>query len=82
MSRQYYLRVVSARDGSPPQGRHPQRRLHPRDRQAFDQGRLDLTRRPSAARTAGTKVSLLVIRGNAADPHEVDLVRERIAVPS
>jgi carboxyl-terminal processing protease len=29
----------------------------------------------------GTKVSLLVIRGNAADPHMVDLVRERLAGP-
>src|SRR5438874_4718237 len=28
---------------------------------------------------AGSKVSLLVIRGNAADPHEVDLTRERAA---
>ncbi len=29
----------------------------------------------------GTKVSLLVIRGNAADPHEVDLTRERSTAP-
>jgi carboxyl-terminal processing protease len=29
----------------------------------------------------GSKVSLLVIRGNAADPHMVDLVREQVAGP-
>jgi carboxyl-terminal processing protease len=30
----------------------------------------------------GSKVSLLVIRGNAADPHDVVLTRERVAAPS
>jgi carboxyl-terminal processing protease len=30
----------------------------------------------------GSKVSLLVLRGNAADPHEVTLVREQIAGPA
>jgi carboxyl-terminal processing protease len=30
---------------------------------------------------AGSKVTLLVFRGNAADPHEISLVRERIGGP-
>ena len=78
LTRQYYLRVVSARDGSPAakagmrtgdyvraiDGRAT------RDMSAYEGNRL-LHGAP------GTKVSLLVIRGNAADPHEMELVRER-----
>jgi carboxyl-terminal processing protease len=80
LTRQYYLRVVSARDGSPSakagirtgdyvraiNGRAT------RDMSAYEGNRL-LQGAP------GTKVSLLVIRGNAADPHEIELVRERRA---
>src|SRR5919106_5930054 len=82
VTRQYYLRVVSARDGSPAakaglrtgdfvraiDGRAT------RDMSAFEGNRL-LRGAP------GTKVSLLVIRGNAAEPHSVDLVRERHTGP-
>jgi carboxyl-terminal processing protease len=78
LTRQYYLRVISARDGSPAakagirtgdyvraiDGRAT------RDMSAYEGNRL-LHGAP------GTKVSLLVIRGNAADPHEMELVRER-----
>lgn len=77
LTRQYYLRVVAARDGSAAaraglrtgdyvrmiDGRPT------RDLSVFDGARL-LSGAP------GTKVSLVVIRGNAADPHTVDLVRE------
>jgi carboxyl-terminal processing protease len=80
LTRQYYLRVISARDGSPAakaglragdfvraiNGRAT------RDMPAFEGNRL-MYGEP------GSKVSLLVIRGNAADPHEVELVRERRA---
>jgi carboxyl-terminal processing protease len=80
--RQYYLRVVSARDGSPAakaglrtgdflraiDGRPT------RDMSAYEGARL-LQGAP------GSKVALLVIRGNAADPHEITLIRERIAGP-
>ena len=76
--RQYYLRVVSARDGSPAakaglrtgdyiraiDGRAT------RDMSAYEGGRL-------LHGAAGSKVTLLVIRGNAADPHEMTVVRER-----
>jgi carboxyl-terminal processing protease len=80
VTRQYYLRVVSARDGSPAaragirsgdfiraiDGRPT------RDMSAYEGARL-LRGAP------GTKVKILVIRGNAADPHEVELTRERLA---
>jgi len=76
--RQYYLRVVAARDGSPAakaglrtgdyiraiDGRAT------RDMSAYEGARL-LHGAP------GSKVTLLVIRGNAADPHEMTVVRER-----
>src|SRR5687767_14593574 len=80
LTRQYCLRVVSARDGSPAaragirsgdfiraiDGRPT------RDMSAYEGARL-------MRGAAGTKVKLLVIRGNAADPHEVELSRERLA---
>jgi carboxyl-terminal processing protease len=80
LTRQYYLRVVSARDGSPAaraglrtgdyiraiDGRAT------RDMSAYEGMRL-------LRGSAGSKVALLVIRGNAAEPHEVSIVREAIA---
>jgi carboxyl-terminal processing protease len=78
LTRQYYLRVVSARDGSPAAkaGLRPGDLIRAidnrptRDMSAFEGSRL-------LRGQVGSKVSLLVIRGNAADPHEVTLVRER-----
>ncbi len=82
LTRQYYLRVVSARAGSPA----ARAGIRAGDFLRVIDGRP--TRNMSAyegARLlhgpAGTTVSLLVIRGNAADPHAVDLVRERVAGP-
>jgi carboxyl-terminal processing protease len=82
LTRQYYLRVVSARDGSPAAKAGVRagdfiRAIDSRptrDMSAYEGARL-------LRGAAGTKVSLLVIRGNAADPHVVDLVRERVAGP-
>ena len=82
LTRQYYLRVVSARDGSPAARAGIRagdfiRAIDSRptrDMSAYEGGRL-------LRGAAGTKVSLLVIRGNAADPHMVDLVRERVGGP-
>jgi carboxyl-terminal processing protease len=82
LTRQYYLRVVSARDGSPAakaglrtgdyvraiDGRAT------RDMSAYEGMRL-LRGAP------GSKVALLVIRNNAADPHELSLVREVTSAP-
>ena len=82
LTRQYYLRVVSARDGSPAAKAGIRagdflRAINnrpTRDMSAYEGARL-------LRGAAGTKVSLLVIRGNAADPHMVDLVRERVVGP-
>lgn len=82
LRRQYYLRIVAARDGSPAakaglrsgdfiraiDGRST------RDISAIEGARL-------LRGAAGSKVTLLVLRGNAAEPHEVALVRERVAGP-
>ena len=81
--RAYYLRVISVRDGSPAakagiragdfiraiDGRST------REMSAFEGARL-LKGGP------GSKLALLVLRGSTADPHEVALVRERIAPAS
>lgn len=77
LTRQYYLRVVSTRQDSPAAraGLLPGDFIRAidgkptRDLSAYDGLRL-LRGAP------GTRVSLLVIRGNAADPHVVELVRE------
>jgi carboxyl-terminal processing protease len=82
LTRQYYLRVVSARDGSPAARAGIRSgdfiraidNRPTRDMSAYEGSRL-LRGAP------GSKVSLLVIRGNAADPHMVDLVRERVSGP-
>ena len=82
LSRQYYLRVISVRDGSPAAkaGMRPGDFIRAIDKRStkdisiFEGDRL-LHGQP------GTKVSLLVIRGNAADPHDVQLTRERVAAP-
>jgi carboxyl-terminal processing protease len=82
LTRQYYLRVVSARDGSPAAkaGLRPGDFIRAidgratRDMSVFEGMRL-------LQGAAGSTVSLLVIRGNAADPHVVDLVRERVTTP-
>jgi len=80
LTRQYYLRVIAARDGSPA----AQAGLQPgdyiraidgqstRDTSVFEGTRL-LGGKP------GTTVRLTVLRGNAADPHEVELTR--VALP-
>jgi carboxyl-terminal processing protease len=80
LTRQYYLRVIAARDGSPAAkaGLHTGDYVRAidgkptRDMSVFEGSRL--LRGP-----LGSKVTLTVIRGNAADPHEVVLVREKSA---
>ena len=80
LTRQYYLRVISARDGSPAAKAGIRSgdfiraidNRPTRDMSAFEGSRL-LRGAP------GSKVSILLIRGNAADPHVVELVRERQA---
>jgi carboxyl-terminal processing protease len=77
LTRQYYLRVVAARDGSPAAkaGLRPGDYVRSidgqstRDTTVFEGMRL-LRGKP------GTKVKLAILRGNAAEPHEIELVRE------
>ena len=78
----YYLRVISARDGSPAakagirtgdyiraiDGRST------RDMSPYEGARL-------LRGSAGSKVTLLVIRGNAAEPHELTVNRDRLTGP-
>ena len=79
LRRQYYLRVVSARDDSPAARAGIRAgdfiraidNRPTRDMSAYEGERL-------LRGAAGTTVSLLVIRGSAADPHMVELVREEV----
>ena len=79
LTRQYYLRVIAARDGSPAAraGLQPGDYIRAidgqstRDTSVFEGTRL-LRGKP------GTKVRLTVLRGNAADPHDVELTREEL----
>jgi len=78
VSRQYYLRVVSVRDGSPAAkaGLRSGDFIRAIDGKATrDMSSYEGARLLHGAQ--GSKVMLLVIRGNAADPHEVSLTRER-----
>ena len=83
LTRQYYLRVIAARDGSPAAEAGLQTGDYvraidgrsTRDLSVFE-GRRLLRGAP------GSKVVLTIIRGNAADPHEVPLVRARTAAPA
>jgi carboxyl-terminal processing protease len=82
LTRRYYLYVIAARDGSPAHkaGLRTADTIRAidgkptRDMSVFEGTRL-LRGKP------GTKVTLTVIRGNAAEPHEVALVREKVAGP-
>ncbi|HEY3092375.1 MAG TPA: S41 family peptidase [Vicinamibacterales bacterium] len=82
LSRQYYLRIIAVRDGSPAAKAGLRNgdfiraidKRSTKDVSIFEGERL-LHGQP------GSKVSLLVIRGNAADPHEVELTRDRVTVP-
>jgi carboxyl-terminal processing protease len=79
LTRQYYLRVIAARDGSPAARGGLRTGDYVR---AIDGGSTrDMTvfQGMRALRgPVGSKVSLTIIRGNAAEPHVVDLVREKI----
>ncbi|HTI38756.1 MAG TPA: S41 family peptidase [Vicinamibacterales bacterium] len=77
LTRQYYLRVIAARDGSPAARAGLQTGDYvraidgkpTRDMSVWEGARM-------LRGTPGSKVTLTVIRGNAADPHDVALVRE------
>jgi carboxyl-terminal processing protease len=78
LTRQYYLRVIAARDDSPAAKAGLQTGDYvraidgkpARDLSVFEGMRL-------LRGTPGTKVTLTIIRGNAAEPRQIDLVREK-----
>lgn len=80
LTRQYYLRVVAARDGSPAAKAGLQTGDYVRGidgKSTREISVLEGTRLLHGQ--PGSKVMLTVIRGNAAEPHEVTLVREKPA---
>jgi carboxyl-terminal processing protease len=79
LTRQYYLRVIAARDGSPAAkaGLQPGDYVRAIDGQSTRdtsvlEGMRLLRGKP------GTTVRLTVLRGNAVDPHEIELAREEL----
>ena len=83
LTRQYYLRVIAARDGSPAAraGLRTGDYIRAIDSEATrDVSVFEGTRRLRGE--PGTTVSLLIIRGNAAEPHQIDLVREAPTAPA
>jgi carboxyl-terminal processing protease len=82
LTRRYYLYIIAARDNSPAYraGLRTADTIRAidgkptRDMSVFE-GTRALRGKP------GTKVTLTIIRGNAADPHDVVLTREKVAGP-
>lgn len=77
LTRQYYLRVIAARDGSPAAraGLRPGDYIRAIDGQSTRDTSVYAGMRLLAGKP-GTKVTLAVLRGNAAEPHQVELTRE------
>src|SRR5882724_10030371 len=77
LTRQYYLRVIAARDNSPAAKAGLRTGDYIRAINDMPTREMSVWEGMRALRGApGTKVSVTVIRGNAADPHVVDLVRQ------
>jgi len=82
LTRRYYLYVIAARDGSPAQkaGLRTADTIRAIDgKPTRDMSVFEGTR--ALRGKAGSKVTLTIIRGNAADPHEVVLVRDKVTGP-
>ena len=80
--KQYYLRVVSVRDGSP--AARAGLRTGDFIRVIGDKATRNMSALEGARMlrgSAGSKVSLVIIRGSTTDPHVVDLVREKLSGP-
>jgi carboxyl-terminal processing protease len=92
LTRQYYLRVIAARDGSPAARAGLMTGDYVRAIDDVPTREMSVFQGMRALHGApGSKVSLTIIRGNATDPHIVELTREappaadvtgRIAAPS
>src|SRR6266545_1413771 len=82
LTRQYYLRVIAARDNSPAAKAGLRTGDYIRAINDTPTREMSVWQGTRALRGApGTKVSITVIRGNAADPHIVELTRETEAAP-
>ena len=82
LTRQYYLRVIAARDGSPSAAAGLRAGDYVRTingRSTRDMSVLEGQRLLRGA--PGTTVQLSVIRGSAADPHDLSLTRSVVAAP-
>jgi len=79
VTRQYYLRVIASRDGSPASraGLMAGDYIRAIDGQSTRDTTVYEGQRLLNGK-AGTKVRLTVLRGNAAEPHDVELVREEL----
>ena len=83
VTRQYYLRVIAARDGSPAAKAGLTTGDYIRAIDGTPTRELSVWAGQQLLRGApGSKVTLTVLRGNAAEPHEVTLVREELAPPA
>lgn len=81
LTRQYYLRVIAARDNSPAAKAGLRTGDYVRMIDDKPTRELSVWEGTRALRGApGSKVKLTIIRGNAADPHVVELVREAAPV--
>src|SRR5436309_9370291 len=77
LTRQYYLRVIAARDSSPAAKAGLRTGDYVRMINDAPTHEMSVWEGMRALRGApGTKVSVTIIRGNAADPHVVELTRE------
>lgn len=79
VTRQYYLRVIASRDGSPAAraGLMPGDYIRAIDGQSTRDTTVYEGQRLLRGK-AGTKVRLTVLRGNAAEPHDIELLREEL----
>jgi carboxyl-terminal processing protease len=79
LTRQYYLRVVSARDGSPAARAGLRTGDYVRAIDGASTRTMSLVEGQRRLRgPVGSKVTLTVLRGNAAEPHPVEIVREAV----
>jgi len=82
LTRQYYLRVIATRDGSPAAKAGLRTGDYVRAINDTPTREMSVWRGTRALRGAtGSKVSLTIIRGNAADPHVIELTREAAPTP-
>jgi carboxyl-terminal processing protease len=82
LTRQYYLRIIAARDGSPAAAAGLQTGDYVRAIDGKSTRDLSVFEGTRLLRGApGSKVVLTIIRGNAAEPHEVTLVRDQAVPP-